>query len=327
MFAEIILLVLILMTVLLILLFDIISPTTSTDSASQSLDELVETSGWSATDKSDGTIVVNGETYTGLDVCRIYSTLNEDVINVVKTPSDALTDLPESRQCLTDYSKALVLSQRVCFADQCIGNNGDVYKNGQIEKYFTACGNLKRCTNTDRRTLTFNFVVNPSNPPVIETNPSPVCLNQSGSFLDSDECTSKIVPSSELFYLDKQELEGEAFQTTVRSPQNNTCLADNLEFVLCSSLTGGGQIWLYTPVLDFSSIGAGSIPSSLSYSPSIPSNITFTPQTTSQYSALRNYLLSLKKISSNAKLVNQTTNDPNGNIYVLTPHVWSIVGT
>ncbi len=198
--------------------------------------------------------------------CNLYTTFSS-ATNVV----DQLTPTPLfTGACNDGFVQGLQKNSRTCLASECLGKDGKIYTNGQIEEIYVSCADLPDCT-AKREAIIFNYFIDPITQ---KLTPKAGCMVSSTNLtaqqgaLFEENCSvanqqllSQNSQISPFPLLDETVLQGGYTLTSLRSTNQIDCLAplvsSNPEFgipesqtqiVACSSLPVV-QNWLFVPDL------------------------------------------------------------------------------
>lgn len=121
-------------------------PTTET-MVDRWLDDINKQAGWSTEN------LVSGER----GICQMYQTFNiqTSVVDDIQ-PISTYEDYPEEFRCSDGYLQALLKVQHTCEQPLCLGYDGNEYTQGQIEQFYTGCGDFPPCSN-GRSAIILNY--------------------------------------------------------------------------------------------------------------------------------------------------------------------------
>ena len=186
--------------------------------------------------------------------CQLYQTFSTETDIVDKLqPIALLSSLPKDFQCTDGFTQGLQKMNRTCHASRCLGLDGKIYTQGQVETYYQICGNLKPCDNP-RSALVFNFDVNAQGKLVSEAR----CLNAniSGGITNYSvtTCPQQVTLTNNVFLnIDQQPVttDGSVQLVRIRAPGSTNCLVigntGQLEVETCLNRSDEGYSWLFTP--------------------------------------------------------------------------------
>jgi hypothetical protein len=186
--------------------------------------------------------------------CQLYQTFSNETEIVDKLQPIALvSSLPRDFQCTDGFTQGLQKMNRTCHASKCLGLDGNIYTQGQIETYYRTCGNLKPC-NDPRSALVFNFDVDTRGKLVSEAR----CLNANISggttTYSVTTCPQEVTLSNNVFLNIDQEpvtADGSVQLVRIRAPGSTDCLVINnsgqLYVETCLNRSDEGYSWLFTP--------------------------------------------------------------------------------
>ena len=219
--------------------FQVVVPVNTSNSTliDDSINEVLKSTGW-----SDPTPL---NTERGL--CNLYQTSNIEV-QVVDSlqPIALISSIPENLQCDDGFIKALSKQSRVCQLEECIGSDGRLYNQNQVEELYIGCKNFQLCQN-GRSGVIFGFKVNAQGK---LDNESANCMYfetvGGDSTFSSGPCFPNDILNSGVFLnVDQIPVSGGNY-VRIRAPATNNCLAIiNKELISepCTNLDNEGFEW------------------------------------------------------------------------------------
>lgn len=247
-------------------------PIPSSDIIDEYLDSISKQTGWSS---SEGN-AVTGERGT----CSLYSTFSTDTIIVdALEPIAPLKDYPEEFQCSDGFTLALQKRQRTCVVEECIGYDGNLYSNGEIEYFYLECGNLKQCEDV-RSAVILNSSICVDY--VRETNITGLGTQGEPQGFSTVNCPSSVTESASPVFMNVEEIpSGYINLVRIRAPGTDQCLmyssgSNQINSAPCLDNKDDGYVWI-RPV-SYTNADGMIFPSRLVVKPSNFSTINWTDE-------------------------------------------------
>lgn len=188
----------------------------------QALNELSAQQGWNPI---EGTPVSNER-----GTCLLYNTFSIETLIVDNLePLGEFSKLPPEFTCDDGFTQALVKKSRTCAQEECLGYDGKTYSQGQVEEFYTYCGDRTICSN-GRSAIVFDI-----------RPPEGLCLQTDFTVV---KCPPGL-PDQVFLNVDQN-----ANSVRIRVPGTVDCLTyqeNNLILKPCLDSPNQGFDWFYVP--------------------------------------------------------------------------------
>lgn len=219
--------------------FQVVVPVSTSNSTliEQSINDVLKSTGWSDS--------VPLDTERGL--CNLYQTssIETQIVDSLQ-PIALISSIPENLQCDDGFIQALSKQSRTCQLEECIGSDGKLYEQNQVEELYIGCKNFPICQN-GRSGVIFGFQVDEQGK---LDNESATCMHfettGGESTFSSGPCFPNDILNSGVFLNVDQIPASGGNYVRIRAPATNNCLAIvNKELISepCTNLDNGGFEW------------------------------------------------------------------------------------